>query len=267
MIKLGCCSWSYHRALRSKRIDFYEWLRICAEDLAVDGVDIIAEQAPSRTARCWLDIRKRCADAHLTVISLSPSNNFGRPTAAARRAEVDQLRRWIDTAVTLGSPYVRIFSGWAPADRHAALWKPMVSCIRAVATSAAQAGITLLVEPHNHGGLLPDSQSTLRLIRELNSPWVRVNLDVGNYVEPDRYAGIEATLPFAPHVVAKVQEVTSAGGLGFDYERIVAMLKRRRYRGFVTLEYEGEADELTVVPQAMAVLRLLIHSAKRNVKR
>lgn len=254
-IKIGCCSWSYQQALRSGRIAFGEWLRLCAEELAVDGVDLIAEQVPARTLRGWREIRKRCADLHLMIVALSPSNNFGHAAAATRRTEVDRVRRWIDAAVVLGAPYVRIFSGWAPADQHAALWKPMVSCVRASAAAAAQAGVTLVVEPHNHGGFLPDSQATLRLIREVQSPWVRVNLDVGNYVEPDRYAGIEATLPYAPHVVAKVREITASGGLGLDYGRIFAMLRQRRYHGFVTLEYEGEPDAMRSVPKAIAVLR------------
>ena len=255
-MKLGCCSWSYHRALEAGRIDFYQWLRICAKELRVGGVDIIAEQMPKRTRACWLETKKRCTDGQLTIASLSPANNFGKPTARERQAEVENIKRWLDTALVMGAPCLRIFAGWPPPGQRKALWRPMVTCIRQVAGVAAQAGITLVVEPHNNGGFLYDSKTTLQLMRELNDPWVRINLDVGNYHEPDLYAGLEASLPLAPHVVAKIHRIDKRGEeLELNYGKIFAMLQRHRYHGFVTLEYEGQVDELTAVPKAIAMLR------------
>lgn len=255
-VKIGCCSWSYHRVMETGRVDFAEWLRICAEDLRVGGVDIIATQLPKRTARYALDVKKRCTDYQLTISALSPSNDFGRPTVRERQAQVDDVTRWIETAFILGAPCLRIFAGWPPQGRETDLWAPMVACVRKVAKTAAQAGVTLVVEPHDQGGFLPDSRRTLRLIEELHSPWVRVNLDVGNYHEADLYGGLEASMPYAPHVVAKISRLNSQGEEPtLDYAKIFAMLSRHHYRGFVTVEYEGEADELQAVPRAVAMLR------------
>ena len=130
--------------------------------------------------------------------------------------------------------------------------------MRRVASFAAQAGITLVVEPHNHGGFLSTSQATLRMIRQVGSPWVRVNLDTGNFEETDPYRGIAACLPYAPHVVAKILRLSPKGEeLTLDYHKIFQMLKRHRYHGFVTIEYEAPQDELTYVPRAVAMLRRL----------
>lgn len=237
-------------------MDFDDWLRICAEELRVGGVDIIAEQMPQRTRRGWLQVKKRCTDSRLSIVSLSPSNNFGKPSASARRREVDKLRRWIEAAFVMGAPCLRIFAGWPPPGQAEALWGAMVACVRQTARAAAQAGVTLAVEPHDQGGFLPDSRRTLRLIWEVDSPWVRINLDTGNYVEPDPYAGMAASLPFAPHVVAKIHRLDAEGEeLELDYGKIFAMLKRQAYHGFVTIEYEGRADERASVPKAVAMLR------------
>lgn len=237
-------------------MSFAEWLRVCAEELHVGGVDIIAEQMPKQTKQFCLETKKRCTDYRLTIVSLSPGNDFGKPTAKARQAQVDAVNRWLEAAFILGSPCLRIFAGWPPPGQADALWPAMVRCIRQVAKTAASAGITLVVEPHNHGGFLSDARSTLRLIRELNSPWVRINLDTGNYPQPDLYAGLEASLPYAPHVVAKIHRLSPAGEeLEFDYDKIFAMLKRHAYHGFVTLEYEGQLGEREGVPKAIAMLR------------
>lgn len=255
-MKLACCSWSYHRAMEAGRVSFKEWLRTCAEELGVGGVDLIAEQLPKRTKSFWLETKKRCTDFRLTVAALSPSTNFGKPTARQRQAELDRLHRWIEAAFTLGAPCVRIFAGWPPPGREAELWEPMVGCLRLAAKAASQAGVTLVVEPHNHGGFLADSHRTLQLMRDVDSPWVRINLDVGNYHQPDLYAGLEASLPLAPHVVAKIHHLSPAGEeTTLDYGKIFAMLKRHRYHGFLTVEYEGKADERVAVPRAVAMLR------------
>jgi len=255
-MKLSCCSWSYHRAMQAGRIDFADWLRICAKDLQVGGVDIIAEQMPRRGRRFWLETKKRCTDGRLTIVSLSPGNDFGKATARARQREVDAVTRWIEAAFVMGAPCVRIFAGWAPPSEQEARWGAMVACIRQVARAAAQAGVTLAVEPHDAGGFLPDSRRTLRLIRDVGSPWVRINLDTGNYTDSDPYAGIAASLPYAPHVVAKIHRLDASGEeVTLDYDRIFRLLSRHRYHGFVTVEYEGRADELASVPKAVAMLR------------
>ena len=255
-MKLACCSWSYHRAIAAGRLTFDAWLRRCAEELRVDGVDIIAEQMPARGRRGWLAVKKRCADWQLTIVSLSPGNDFGKPAAASRRTQVDAVKRWIEAAVTLGAPRLRIFAGWPPRGKAEVLWPKMVACIRQVERSAAQAGVILAIEPHNEGGFLPDSRRTLKLIRQIHSPWVRINLDTGNYAEPDPYAGLEASMPYAAHVVAKIHRLNPQGDeVTLHYGKIFAMLKRHRYHGFLTVEYEGEAEERREVPRAVEMLR------------
>lgn len=255
-MKLGCCSWSYHKTMEAGRMRFEEWLELCAGELDVEGVDVIAEQMPRRTKSCWIDTKKRCLDLQLTLVSLSPGNNFGRPTRALRQKEVDNVLRWIETASIMGAPCVRIFAGWPPPESKEKLWGPMVACVRRVVKAAGQAGITIVVEPHNDGGFLSNSTTTIRLIREVDSPWVAINLDTGNYHQPDLYAGIEESLPLARHVVAKIHRLGPDGEeQEFDYDRIFDILHRHRYRGFVTVEYEGQQDERSGVAAAVRMLR------------
>ena len=43
--------------------------------------------------------------------------------------------------------------------------------------------------------------------------------------------------------------------LDLDYDRIAAMLRRHDYRGYISLEYEGEEDYRTAIPKSLALLR------------
>lgn len=257
-MKLGLCTWSYNRSiLKDKKITFEQMLEICAKELKIGGVDIITDLLPRSDKEYLLKIKKMCTDLHLNISSLSPGNNFGKPKKEERDAEVETVKKWLDAAYVLGAPVLRIFSGWPwPVQDKERLWPDMVRCIKESANCAKELGITLAIEPHNDGGFLPTAVDTLRLIKEINSPWVGINLDTGNYQDPDNYKGIRDTIKYAPHIHAKIHKLSPDGKeLEFDYDKIFTIFKEANYRGFVSMEYEGKEDELQYVPIGIEMLK------------
>ena len=77
-MKLGCSSWSYHRAFHEGRLDQAAWLRLCAEDLELDGVELLDLHFPSTDVAYLRDVKKLCADLQLTISCASVSNDFAR---------------------------------------------------------------------------------------------------------------------------------------------------------------------------------------------
>jgi sugar phosphate isomerase/epimerase len=60
--------------------------------------------------------------------------------------------------------------------------------------------------------------------------------------------------------VTLVQAKTYYGGgtwyeLDIDYARVAAMLQKNRYRGWISLEFEGKEDPSTGVPKSLELLR------------
>ncbi len=95
----------------------------------------------------------------------------------------------------------------------------------------------------------------LRIHRMVNSPWLGINLDTGNY-PGDAYEGVAALAPHANIVQAK----TYYGGgewytLDLDYKRIAGILRKANYNGWVSLEMEGKEPAATAVPKSYSVLR------------
>lgn len=93
------------------------------------------------------------------------------------------------------------------------------------------------------------------MLREVPSPWLKVTLDTGNFLEEpyDRIAQL------APHAVL-VQAKTYFGGgrwytLDLDYARIAAILRQAGYQGYISLEFEGNAEVRSGVSQSLALLR------------
>jgi sugar phosphate isomerase/epimerase len=63
----------------------------------------------------------------------------------------------------------------------------------------------------------------------------------------------------APKTVLVQAKTYFGGGLWYtlelDNERIAKMLRRHKYNGFVSLEFEGKEDPRTGVPKSLAALR------------
>lgn len=255
-MKLGLCSWSYNRTFAAGKMDLEKLLHVCADELKVGGIDIIDVHLKSQDPEYLLKIKKLATDLQITISAVSPGNSFGKDNEKGEKAEVDKINGWTDTAYLLGAPNLRIFAGWAPKERHKELWPKVVKSIKECASYAAKKGITLAIESHNDGGYLPTSAETLKLLKDVNSPWVKLNLDTGNYQDKDMYEALEKSMPYATHMHAKIHKLSKDGEeLEFDYARIMSILKKTNYRGFLNIEYEGKEEEPEYVPKSIDMVK------------
>jgi sugar phosphate isomerase/epimerase len=283
MMKLGCSSWSYHKPISEGRLDQQDWLRLCAEELELDGVELLDIHFPMTSMAYLRELRRLTAGLGLTISCVSVSNDFGLATPEEREAELEKVRQWLDITAYLGAPVLRVFAGWprpAPSDaasggargvdrllrripglrRRTAkerLWSEMIAYLRTAAYHATESGIVLGLENHNDGGFVGTAAEVERCLREVDSPWLRLNLDTGDYGD---LASIERTIDKAVHVHAKLYQLTPEGADTIvDWPGVIAILKKARYRGFLSIEYEGEEPPETAVPRGVRYLRSILH--------
>ncbi len=255
-MKLGLCTWSYNRTFASGKMDLEKLLHVCARDLKIGGMDIIDIHLKSQEPDYLLKIKKLATDLQITISAVSPGNSFGKDNEKDEKAEVEKINSWTDTAYLLGAPNLRIFAGWAPKERHNELWPKVVESIKECALYASKKGVTLAIESHNGGGYLPTSVETLKLLRDVNSPWVMLNLDTGNYQDPDMYDALKRSMQYATHMHCKIHKLSKeAQELEFDFDKIFRIIKDANYRGFFNIEYEGKEEELEYVPKSFDMVR------------
>jgi L-ribulose-5-phosphate 3-epimerase len=64
---------------------------------------------------------------------------------------------------------------------------------------------------------------------------------------------------FSKQAIVGVAGALASGGkwytLDLDYPRIADMLRRHNYRGYVSLEFEGNEDWHTAIPKSLELLR------------
>ena len=236
-----------------------------AAELGVEGVDILHRQMQSED-NVYLQKLKRhaflngvalvCLSMHQNFLNYNPETR--QLDAEKRQHEIKHTLKCIEIAARLGIPSMRINAGrWATTRSFDKLmqdqgiepvppgmtedegFKWAIEGIRACLDRAATLGVILALE--NHWGLSGTPGGMLRIHREINSPWLQLLPDTGNFLE-DPYEKLAQIFPHACYVQAK----TYFGGgewytLDLDYKRIVRQLREAGFRGFIGIEFEGKA--------------------------
>ncbi len=247
-----------------------------AAEMGFDAVELLEVQmrrAHGRLDNSLLQSLKRQAfTAGLDLCGMSTHQHFVSPDKEDRRQNIDQTIASIELAYKLGIPTIRVNTGrWRTSkdfdelmknrgiepplpgytDEDAFPW--VIESFEKVLPTAEKCGVVLGLE--NHWGLGLTPEGVLRIVDAVDSPWLQVTMDTGNFLE-DPYRRLEKIAPKTVFVQAK----TYYGGgvwytLELDYRRIAAILRKHDYRGYVSLEFEGREDPKTAVPKSLALLR------------
>lgn len=260
-MKTSCSSWSYHRTIKAGKMDQMSWLAECAR-LGLDGVELLGYHFPSTDTDYLRKVKKACADQYLTIAIVSAGGHLTVTDDAKRAAEVKDIAKWTEVAEWLGAPCLRFFagSGEEMAAGGPALYAKVKAAIQEVAAIGQKHGIVMALE--NHGNVSADQ--LLSLHKDVNSPWLKFTLDTGNFppasrLGPETYKSIERCAPQAAIVHAKFFNVAADGAdRDFDWMKIHAILAKVGFRGFLSVEYEGDdADEPAVMARIAPFLKKL----------
>lgn len=254
-LKPALCAYSFRQDLQSKAKTYEDLVRACV-DWDVDGLDMTVYWAPS-TERAWLHSLRRLAyRCGVQIYSIAIRTELTRAEQKERDAEVENIRRWVDVAAALGAGHVRVFGGYlrgGVTEEQASPW--VVECLQRGAEYAGSSGVILGLE--NHGGITTRAERILEIVRKVNSPWVGINLDTGNFPQ-EPWRQMEMCLPHAVNVQVKSEMTHEDGKRGpQDWERVVKLVASSGYKGYLSLEYEAKEPAATAVPRLLGELRAL----------
>ena len=254
---------SDHRrgAPAGKAIDMFDFIDFCA-DHHCDGAELTSYYFPKDLDRAYLIQLKR--HAFLRGIAISGGavgNNFTLPAGPDRERELALIKKWVDYCELLGAPHIRVFAG--AVQKGGTQEQAMANCVETMRDAcryAGEHGIFLGLE--NHGGIVPEPAPLLEIIKQVNSPWLGINFDSGNFQTADPYADLEKIAPYAVNVQIKT-EVHPKGKTTerADLKRVLKILADAKYQGYIALEFEENADPWQRVPVVLDELHALIHHA------
>ena len=271
-VKFGVSSYSYWHFRPQDNPYPIEKVIDHAAAIGVEGVDILHRQMKGEDNAYLQGLKKHAFVNGIDLIALSIHQGFVYPDAAERQKNIDHTVHCMELAYAMGIPCLRLNTGrWNTTKSFDDLMankgiEPIlpgvtedqgfdwcISSIEKLLPTAEKLGVLLALE--NHWGLARTAEGLMRIVNAVNSPWLGVLADTGNFLE-NQYEQFETIAPKAVFVQAKAYE---GGGewyaLDIDNARIAKILAAQHYRGYVSLEFEGKAPAETAVPKAIAELR------------
>ena len=246
-----------------------------AGQMGFDAVELLEIQMTDdeRRSRKYLQNLKRRALIHgMDLCGISTHQGFVSPDKDVRQKNIERTANSIRLAHELGIPTMRVNTGrWGTTKSFDELMKNrgiepplqgytdddgfpwVIESFEKLMPLAEKYGVLMGLE--NHWGLGLTPEGVLRIVDAVDSPWLQVTMDTGNFLE-DPYARLQQLAPKTVFVQAK----TYFGGgvwytLDLDYPRIATILRKVNYQGYVSLEFEGQQDPKTAVPASLALLR------------
>lgn len=259
-MKLSLAAYSFRDQLGGDKpkMTMLEFIDKCAS-YDLDGCELTSYWFPKEITPQYLnDIKQRAFRLGLDISGTAIRNDFCLPAGAERDKWLAHTRQWIDYAATFGAPVIRVFAGVKPKDDTEAV--ALDRCVEGLQESlkyAAEKGVFLALE--NHGGITATADQLLAIVKRLDSPWLGINLDSGNFsTGGDPYEQLARIAPYAVNAQIKTEMKVGGKAQPADLGKIVKILKDAHYRGYVVLEYEAPEDPEVAVPRALKELRGLI---------
>ena len=247
-----------------------------AAEWGFDGVEILEMQMTSSDNATLQKLKQRAFVNGLDLCGFSTHQGWVSPDPDVRKQNTQKTIHSIELAYKLGIPTMRVntgrwgtsgnfdelmanrgieptLKGYTDEDGYGWVIQGLTECL----PTAQKCGVTLGLE--NHWGLGRTPEGVMRIVKAINSPWLKTTLDTGNFLE-DPYDRLELIADDAVLVQAKTYY---GGGLWYaldlDYPRIARLLRKHDYNGYVSLEFEGKEDPRTAIPKSLAMLRQAFH--------
>jgi sugar phosphate isomerase/epimerase len=242
LFRISLAQWSLHRTLFAGKLDNLDFPRAAKQQFGIDAVEYVNQffKDKAKDAAYLADLAKRAADEGVSnvLIMCDGLGNLGDPDAPARTKAIENHFPWVEAAKRLGCHAIRVnAASKGSAEEQQKLAADGLSRLSDYAT---QMDMAVIVE--NHGGLSSNGEWLSGVIKLVNKPNCGTLPDFGNFHDYDRYRGVEELLPYAKGVSAKSHEFDADGNeVRTDYRRMLRMVVAAGYRGWVGIEYEGNA--------------------------
>ena len=243
-----------------------------AAAMGFDGIELLLVQMPREDNSYLQSLKKRAFHAGLDLCGFSTHQGFVYPDPAKRKENVEKTIHQIELAYRLGIPTMRLNTGrWGTSGSFDELmanrgiepalegytdeegFKWVIDAIGQCISKAEECGVVLGLE--NHWGLGRTAAGVKRIVEAIDSPWLMVTLDTGNFLE-DPYEQLEMLA--SQTILMQAKTYYGEGKwytLDLDYPLIGQIMRRANYRGYISLEFEGQADPGIAIPKSLEVLR------------
>lgn len=253
--RLAVASWSFREYLdtpenRARKttgnlIPLKEFPAMVAERFKIRNVELLGQHMPSTQPSYLRGLRAAVQRAGSRVINVPAGGEASLydPDAKKRSAAIEDGKKWIDVAIALDCPSIRLnIAGVKGVSPDVALTAEGLGAIAKYGESKK-----VVVNLENDDPVVEDAFFIVKVIDRVNSPWLRALPDFCNSMlkgdEKFNYDAVAAMFKRAYNIAhVKDSEVDNGRVFRVDLERSFAIAKASGYKGYYSVEFEGEGD-------------------------
>ena len=253
-LKISLAQWSLNKSIKNGKLPILDFAKK-ARSFDIEGIEFVSGLYTRDT-----DILDRMSMNSLAKELIKRSDDYGIDNvlfmidnqgdlASSNKNErfqaIDNHKRWIDLSAEIGCKTMRVNLN---GEKDLNKWtKNSVKSLTAL--NKYNENINVVVE--NHGGLSSSGKYLSNVMSKVKLENCGTLPDFGNFCmngSPwgnctqmyDRYLGTEELMPYAHAVSAKSYDFDDEGNeTTIDYKRMMEIVKRSGYQGYVGIEYEG----------------------------
>jgi len=238
-------AYSFNRALLEEGMSLEELFHYAAR-AGFTSIDLTAYYIPGYPEvpddEALYEIKRMAFRTGISFSGTGVRNDFTLRDPEALAREIDLVKQWIVAASKLGAPNIRVFDGKAPSvgDSSSPTHQQVVDAFRECSRFGARYGVNVAFQ--NHHDFLRSTEEIIDILQRVDSEWFGLMLDTGSVVGPDPYLEIERLIPYA--VTGQVKETIRTGesSKALEVKRLLDLLHKHRYHGFLPIETLGEGD-------------------------
>ena len=241
------------------KLDMLGFLDYCAE-LGLEGTEITSYFFQDPLDLAYINqVKRRAHLLGLDITGGAMGNNFAfKPGSPENVGHMEYFRRWVDHFADMGATTVRVFAGkkLPKGQSDGEILNNIIANMETACEYAGKRGIILGLENHDFAKKI---DYCLRIVKSVDSDWLGIIWDSANLSPtPFPYMELERIAPYA--VTAQIKVMTKVNGeeVPADYKRMLNILRRAKYRGYIVFEYEEEEDPYEAIPPHLEKLRGLL---------
>lgn len=254
--------WSCHSYFYEKTMTNAEFIDFVKKETKATGVELLSVfwdkeiDVPA--------VQEALERTGLQVACFGACNNLAVPYEVNRKEQLKDILNSIDMAALLGAKVVRVFSGDKSAEttfEQAKVW--IIEGLKEAASYAEKRGVTICLE--NHGYFAGKAEQVIEVINQVNSPMVRSTFDTGNFLLVDesptkamdqlkdrishvhfkdfRQADDDDSGNVYKSLAGNRYAGAVAGEGSVDLRYMIEALQQSGYKGWLTVEYEGNEEQ------------------------
>ena len=211
-LKISLAEWSFHRAIRTGKMDNLDFPKVARQDFDIDCVEYVNQffRDKGNDTAYLKELKKRCDDHGVRsgLIMCDNRVQLGDPNEARRKLAIEDHYKWVEAAKFLGCHSIRVnaHSTGTPEEQH----KLVADGLRRLSEFGARHDMNVIVE--NHGGISSNGKWLVGVIKEVGLNNCGTLPDFGNFPKDyDQYEGVKEMMPYAKGVSPKATFSTPRG--------------------------------------------------------